>query len=287
MNRLLIAAAIALAAVAAAPQERFTFAILGDRTGEAQDAVYEQIWNEAVAENPAFVVTTGDSIQGLDDKTAEAQWRAVQAIWSRHRRIPLYVAPGNHDIWSDASERLYRKYTGRALRYGFDYGQSHFTILDNSRANELSAGDLAFLEQDLKAHATAAAKFVVMHRPSWIVNAALGNGDFALHRIARQYGVRYVIAGHVHQMLRFDLDGITYLSMPSSGGHLRLSGSYEDGWFFGHALVTVRGRDVEFAIEEAKAPHGQGRVTKPEDWGAAGLRRRAASISDTISACGY
>jgi hypothetical protein len=86
--------------------------------------------------------------------------------------------------------------------------------------------------------------------------------------------VRWVIAGHVHQILRFDLDGITYLSMPSAGGHLRLSKQYEDGWFFGHARVTVTGREVELAMQEAKTPHGQGRVTHPADWGAAGLRTR-------------
>lgn len=274
MRRILLGAAIAIAAALALPQpERFTFAILGDRTGEAQPGVYEQMWREAAAERPAFVVTTGDTIQGLDDAAAEAQWREAEAIWKPYRAIPLYLAPGNHDIWSEASEKLYRRHSGRPTRYGFDYLQAHFTVLDNSRSNELAEDDVAFLESDLKAHAAAAVKFVVMHRPSWILNVALGNGDFAVHRLARQYGVQYVIAGHIHQMLRFGLDGVTYLSMPSSGGHLRLSKGYGEGWFFGHARVGVRGREIDFSIEEAKAPHGQGRVTRPEDWGLAGLRR--------------
>ena len=275
MRRILLAAALALTATLALPQqERFAFAILGDRTGEAKDGVYEQLWNEAVAERPAFVVTTGDSIEGLKDDAAEAQWRAVQAIWNAHRGVPLYVAPGNHDIWSEVSERLFTKYAGHPVRHSFDYRQAHFTILDNSRSDALSDDDLAYLEKDLKAHAAAAVKFVVMHRPSWILHVALGNSDFALHQLAKQYGVQYVVAGHIHQLLRFDLDGITYLSMPSSGGHLRLSKAYDDGWFFGRAGVAVNGRAIDFAIDEAKAPHGQGRVTKPEDWGAAGLRRR-------------
>ena len=46
---------------AATPQpESFRFVILGDRTGEARPGVYEQVWQEAAAEDPAFVVTTGD-----------------------------------------------------------------------------------------------------------------------------------------------------------------------------------------------------------------------------------
>jgi hypothetical protein len=80
-----------------------------------------------------------------------------------------------------------------------------------------------------------------------------------------------VIAGHVHQMLRFDLQDVTYLSMPSSGGKLRASEKYEDGWFFARALVTVRGIDIDFQIKELKPPYGRGRVTKPADWGVLGL----------------
>ena len=91
-------------------------------------------------------------------------------------------------------------------------------------------------------------------------------GDRTLRRL-----VQYVIAGHLHQMLRFDLEGVTYLSMASSGGHLRGSQDYRAGWFFGHALVEVRGTDIRFEIEELKPPHGAGRVTKPTDWGTLGL----------------
>ena len=99
----------------------------------------------------------------------------------------------------------------------------------------------------------------------------LRNTEFPLHKLARQYGVRYVIAGHLHQMLRFELEGVTYISMPSSGGHLRLSKAYEDGWFFAHAQVRVEGREIVFRIEELKAPLGQGRITSAAEWGMNGL----------------
>src|SRR5438445_12301956 len=72
-------------------------------------------------------------------------------------------------------------------------------------------------------------------------------------------------------MLHIDFQGVTYISMPSSGGHLRASGKYADGWFFGHAGVEVHGSGVNFQIEELKPPHGQGRITKPSDWGMLGL----------------
>jgi hypothetical protein len=75
-------------------------------------------------------------------------------------------------------------------------------------------------------------------------------------------------------MLHFDLDDVTYLSMASSGGHLRSTKRYEDGWFFEHTFVTVQGRSVDFEIKELNPPFGHSRITKPADWGAAGLRKK-------------
>ena len=97
--------------------------------------------------------------------------------------------------------------------------------------------------------------------------------------MAKKYGVQYLIAGHVHEMLHIDLEGVTYLSMASAGGHLRASKKYEDGWFFGHAVVDVRGSTVNFQIEELKAPHGYGRVTELKDWGNAGLIDKSKKIA--------
>src|SRR5664279_5338606 len=92
-------------AVCAAPADNFHFVLLGDRTGEAQPGVYERVWRELAAAQPAFVLSVGDTIQGLHDDTAEGEWREVRRILEPYRRIPLYLAPGNHDIWSDASEQ--------------------------------------------------------------------------------------------------------------------------------------------------------------------------------------
>jgi 3',5'-cyclic-AMP phosphodiesterase len=268
---LLLALASLLAIVSAAPDDSFRFVLLGDRTGEAQAGIYERVWQQAAAERPAFVVSIGDTIQGLDDATAAREWQEVLAALRPYRHIPLYLTPGNHDVWSLLSERLFRQYSGHPLHYSFNYAQVHFTILDNSRSDELPGGELQFLERDLEAHRDQPVKFILSHRPSWLLDAALQNSNFALHRLAKKYGARYVIAGHVHQMLHIDLEGISYVSLPSAGGHLRLSGRYEDGWFFGHTLVEVSGASVRFQIEEAG-----GRMTTLNDWGNLGLAKRGA-----------
>jgi len=271
--------ALLVALTAPARPDTFRFVVLGDRTGETQAGVYEQAWREAAADNPAFVIAVGDTIQGLSDATAEREWQSVERILAPYRRYPLYFAPGNHDIWSEKSERLFRKYAGHAPHYSFDYQQAHFTILDNSRSEDFSVDELAFLEKDLQAHRAQPVKFIVSHRPSWLISTVLGNPNFALHQLAKEYGVRYVIAGHVHQMLHVDLDGVTYVSVASTGGHLRVSKKYEDGWFFGYTLVEVNGTGVTFQVKELKPPHGEGRVTKLEDWGMAGLAVKPKSAT--------
>jgi UDP-2,3-diacylglucosamine pyrophosphatase LpxH len=261
---------------AAVPNDSFQFVILGDRTGETEPGIYERVWQEAAAENPAFVLSVGDSIQGLNDTTAEAEWRQFEQILTPYRRFPLFLAPGNHDIWSARSEALFRKYAtnpSQPLRfayYSFDHLQAHFTILDNSRTDSLPPEELQFLETDLEAHKDQPVKFIVSHRPSWLVDAMFQNPSFRLHQLAKKYGVQYVIAGHVHQMLDVDLEGVKYLSMASAGGHLRGTEQYRDGWFFGYALVRVHGQAVDLHIKELRPPQGQGRVTELKDWRKAG-----------------
>jgi len=254
-----------LGAVYAAPGE-FHFALLGDRTGEAQAGVFEKVLAQAAATRPAFLLTVGDAIQGGKDDAAEGEWKEVQRILAPYRRIPLYLTPGNHDIWSPASERLFRRYAGRAPHYSFDHEGAHFAVLDNSRSDALRAEELEWLEADLREHEQAAVKMVISHRPSWIMDAALGNTNSALHRMAKRYRVCCVIAGHVHQLIHAELEGVTYFAAPSAGGHLWLSGAYADGWFFGWTNVQVKGREVRFEIHSV-----DGKVTPLSAWGRAGL----------------
>jgi predicted phosphodiesterase len=250
-----------LADRAAAQKDSFPFVILGDRTGEAQAGIYERVWKQAASEEPAFVLSVGDSIEGLNDSTAEDEWRRFERILTPYRQIPLFLAPGNHDIWSAVSQTAFEKHAGHPPHYSFDHAQVHVTVLDNSRSDQLPSAELVFLEKDLEAHRDQPVKFIVMHRPSWLVDAMFQNPRFALHQLAKKYGVGWVIAGHLHQMLEVELEGVTYLSMGSAAGHLRGSERYEDGWFFGYAVAGVRGNEVRIQIKELS-----GRASAPKDW---------------------
>jgi predicted phosphodiesterase len=268
-----LSASVFLLTAFAQPQaaDKFSFALLGDRTGETQPGVYLEAWRETIAEHPAFVLTVGDTIQGYDDKTIDSEWRQVFEMLAPFHRYPLFLTPGNHDVWDAESSKAYVKYSGHPLHYSFDWQQAHFTILNNSESDDLKPEEISFLEQDLEAHKAQPLKFIVSHRPSWLFPVVLRDPGFPLHQLARKYGVKYVIAGHIHQMLHFELDGITYLSMASSGGHLRNDKEYRHGWFFEHTEVSVSGASARIQIKELNPPFGKSRVTTPANWGAAGL----------------
>src|SRR5271154_2054416 len=116
------AAAITVAALLSAGLSSgndFRFSILGDRTGDAQPGVYEQVWRDLNAWHPDFVINVGDTIQGGNDATAASEWGALRSLWDRYR-YPIYFTPGNHDIWSPVSRRIYEQKTGHPPSYGFN-----------------------------------------------------------------------------------------------------------------------------------------------------------------------
>ncbi len=247
---------------ASSPANDFRFAILGDRTGDAQPGVYEEIWREVDREHPDFVINVGDSIQGGHDSTATSEWQALRRLWNRYR-YPLYLTPGNHDVWSRESGLIYEQQTGRPTFYSFDYQKAHFIVLDNSEAPDLSDSlpedQMRFLERDLERNRDREPKFIFFHKPLWLLPVTFQNSRFAFHQLITQYGAYFVVSGHVHQYVHGRLDGVTYLSAPSSGGKLKGQG-FDKGWFYGHVAVTVKGSDVEIAVKEIGLPWGQARV---------------------------
>ena len=94
----------------------------------------------------------------------------------------------------------------------------------------------------------------------------LQSGEFPLHRLAREYGVNYVITGHGHFFARIVRDGIAYMQMGSSGA--RMTPEFKQGVFYQHASVEVQGAAARIRIKELVAPFGEGRSFMAEDWDA-------------------
>jgi len=268
-----LAAGIRLAGLQT-PTNDFHFSILGDRTGSAAPEVYGRIWREIDMLGPAFVINVGDTIQGGDDARAESDWEKVRPTLERYRRYPLFLTPGNHDIWSEHSRRLFERNAGRPGWYSFNHQQAHFTVLDNSQTLALSQEQLDFLARDLAEHRERRPKFVFFHKPFWLAPLRLGADDFPLHKLARQFGVDYVISGHTHNFARLKRDGVVYLVVGSSGASLAKylpdPANFSRGFFYHHVWVHVKGTEARFTVKELSGGGGQGRMFRAEDWEAEG-----------------
>jgi Icc protein len=266
---LVFAAVIGIRAVGE-PKNDFRFSIIGDRTGGATPEIYGRVWREIDLLHPDFAINVGDTIEGHDDKRAESEWKNLRRVWERYGQYPLYFTPGNHDIWNNFSRDLYERETKRPLFYSFNYQEAHFTVLDNSRTLDLSKAQLEFLEEDLGKNQDRKPKFVLFHKPYWIVFLKLKSGEFPLHQMAKRYGVDYVISGHGHQFLRMVRNGIVYMEVGSSGAniarHLQNGEGFAQGRFYQHVWARVKGSKVQFTIKEIDGPMGQGRMFRAEDW---------------------
>lgn len=196
------------------------FAVIGDRTGEAQPGIYEQVVREIQRMKPDFLLTVGDMIEGPAADTAETKRR-----WEEYKQLmqtltmPVYFVPGNNDIWDSTSLEFYRRYVGEPY-YSFNVRGVHFVMLDNSRWNRIDQfpdEQIAWLTDDLKKNENAACTFMIFHIPYWIRTVAEGKPD-TLHSLFVKYGVDAVFTGHYHTYFSGEFDDIIYTGVGSSGG---------------------------------------------------------------------
>ncbi|MEW5796578.1 MAG: metallophosphoesterase [Candidatus Zixiibacteriota bacterium] len=219
------------------------FAILGDRTGDHQEGVYEAVVAEVEQMRPDFVMTVGDMIEGYISDTVEMnkQWDEYLGI-VKQLTMPIYFTPGNHDITSDAMEPTYRARVA-APYYSFDHRGIHFVILDNSRTenpSEIDEAQITWLREDLAKSSAACYTFVFFHKPFWYKTLGDGQPD-ALHDIFNVNGVDAVFTGHFHKYFSAEFDGVVYTSIGSSGGQTEES---PDGLLYHFGWVTVDGDGV-------------------------------------------
>ena len=157
------------------------------------------------------------------------------------RSVLFVAAPGNHDIanrdltenpdglayfyyWTQPLNGLpvpevlrgepstldaFRKATGpnfpRMVNFSFDYGNSHWLILDSNPYVDMSAPDLTkWVEDDLKAAKDARWKFVAFHHPGFSSSRTHFEEQQmrAMATVFEKSNVDLVFTGHVHNYQR-------------------------------------------------------------------------------------
>ncbi|KPK63149.1 hypothetical protein AMJ83_08280 [candidate division WOR_3 bacterium SM23_42] len=238
--------------LSAKTDDGFRFVVVGDRTGSAQDLVFEEIIDEIKLLDPDFVMCVGDLIEGYQTDTTimYAQWDSIIATIETLPCKFYYVA-GNHEIQNEIDRAIYEEKTGVKRYYSFDYANSHFIILDNTmtywaQPQEMDHEQLEWLENDLEKNKQADNIFVFYHIPTYIY-ALRENTTDTLVQVFEKYGVDVVFTGHHHEYSYLNRNNIEYVNVGSSGGGMSTNDPAR-GHFYHYLKVSVRGQERNIAV---------------------------------------
>ncbi|MBV9470900.1 MAG: metallophosphoesterase [Abitibacteriaceae bacterium] len=234
----------------------FTFVVFGDNRPAQATGPVPEVFKQIVAEvhdlHPDFVVTTGDLINGsaTDLALVNKQYDEVLPIVNSVG-VPIYFAAGNHEIRSvKANEDLYRQRVYNKLYYSFDYGNSHFIVLDSDivgQEHKITGEQIVAFERDLQAvQGKAKHIFVFLHQQPYPVSLHIGSSldTFPAERdrfqsLLEKYHVEYLITGHEHLYDDSVRNGVHEII--SGGAGAPLYPSKRGGSFFHYLVITVDG----------------------------------------------
>lgn len=178
---------------------------------------FEQAVNQINGLNADLVAICGDLVNAPNKKSFGDFMAAKSRL-----RVPVYLAPGNHDIGSPSAETLerYRRLVGKDY-YAVDHKGCTFVVVNSQLwktplAVETEAED-TWLMRTLKAAAKQQQRvFVVMHHPLFVKEPDEPDNYFnipiakrrELLRLFERYGVVAVLAGHTHTTATHNFHGI-------------------------------------------------------------------------------
>ena len=234
--------------------EKFTFAVIGDKTGGGQENwhIFDRAMDEVNELRPDFALIVGDLIQGGTTSVMqlEREWKEFLGH-AGAVEVPFFFLPGNHDIGNRVMYDYWEEHVGRTY-YAFHYKGCHFIALNTEegwRSNETMFGarQLEWLEKEIAERRDSKHIFVFMHRPAW------RHSGEALEQWERiegwLSGTRYtVFVGHYHRLSYEPRHDRPYFIMGPTGAALNPSEVEELGAMHHYALVTVDGAEAHVAI---------------------------------------
>jgi len=165
---------------------------------------------------PDAILVTGD-ISG--DASANAYGRLADKL--ADFEAPSFWLPGNHDGCGEAN-------IDQVFFTRFLLSPHWLVVMLNSQVDNEVGGHLAAIELDALARAvdiangTARHLLVALHHPLWPLGCAwldpqrVANAEAFATEIHRCRKARVVLSGHVHQASDTSIDGVRYLTTPST-----------------------------------------------------------------------
>jgi len=232
--------------------DTFRFIVYGDT--QIYDERHAYVVNRIVEDsdlNTAFILKPGDH---TEEGTSEKSWsKFFESANPLSSQIPYYMVLGNHERNSILYYRAFELPNGGGdyskRWYSFDYGNSHFVILDSNilESSNLYEKQMEWLEEDLKNNNDKKFIFLAFHHPFWTTATEYGSmeenlpeGHFNTKNwlpIFEKYGVDVVINGHIHAYERYFKDGIMFITSGGGGAKLNTNHGVDPlPWHVKHVL---------------------------------------------------
>jgi hypothetical protein len=270
----------------------FVFVVAGDNRPTTHGAPYPRVFDTILSEvrliHPDLVLWTGDTVYGYGDRD-RAELANEYALFLKkaaHADVPIFNAPGNHEIHPDVTpcdklnvcEDEFKAHFGD-LYGSFDYRGVHFIALDTEEIGhtvkvdgkptdvQLIDGDqLEWLEADLEAHKSARAIFAFFHTEltpapndeTGVGHPALGNSS-DIRTLFAKYHVKGVFQGHEHLLYAPDpktTEGVHYFVAGGAGAPMYARP--ENGGVSSYIVVEMKGNDATFNIVEPGRFYAEG-----------------------------
>lgn len=171
--------------------------------GDSNNLVYADfkiVVDKMRAQAPDFVAFTGDLVH---DGAIQSQWDLwFAAAGDLFARSPIMAAHGNHEAMATAYFAQFAQ-PGNEEYYSFDYGNTHFVVLNDSPPNDAEFDvEAAFADQDFAAalaRKTPPRWLVAMHhRPPYSSATSNLNVRAKFSPIYDKHHVDLVLNGHEH-----------------------------------------------------------------------------------------
>ena len=233
--------------------QRYRFVFMSDcRSG---DRMYKKIVAALVKREPDFVVYGGDILPTFCN---EKQWANFERL-SSPIKVPFYLAPGNHDIEDERSDRFWASHMnlpGNERYYSFTVGDDLFVVLNSAdyrNDRKITGAQFAWLARTLDPDRYEH-QFVFVHHPMFMWKGAFHEKESLerhpkerdrLHRLLAEKEVDIVFHGHEHGYRRMDRDGVRYVIAAGAGSPLYHA-------FHNFAVIDVNGSMIEVKIIDDK-----------------------------------
>jgi hypothetical protein len=218
----------------------FKFAVLGDT--RSRHDIHKKIVNEIIAENPLFVVNTGDLIgNGRDINDWEHFFNVNKELM---RNIPYYTVLGNHEKDSPYyfdffdlpnNERYYHFNVGDALfivldSEGEEISEPSYISEENSDKfwknafKEYFATQKKWLEKVLELNKEAGFVFVFQHQPMYSIKESRVEETNKYRKtwgnFFERHKIQVFINGHDHHYHHAFKNGVHYITTAGGGAGL-------------------------------------------------------------------